>query len=98
MQPRATRDTRTATAAAWASSVGGSTRVCPNRSTSRASWDATSASVTAKAPPTRPAAAKAAVRVCTSQTMLRLIIAAPTRPSDAGRRKAAALGIRSRAR
>ena len=55
--PAATRASSVATAAAWASSAGGSTRVWPKRSISRASCGPATASATANPPVTSPAVA-----------------------------------------
>ncbi len=96
--PAVTRTSSVATAAAWASSVGGSTRLWPKRSISRASCGPATASATANPPVTSPAVAKEPVRACTSQTMPKLVMAMPTRPAVAVRKKAAAPGARNRVR
>ena len=54
--PAAARASNAATAPAWASSTGGSTRVWPKRSISRASCGPATASATANPPVTSPAA------------------------------------------
>ena len=86
------------TAPAWANSAGGSTRVWPKRSASRASCGPATASATANPPVTSPAVAYEPVRACTSQTIPKLVIAIPTRPTAAVRKKAAAPGARNKVR
>jgi hypothetical protein len=59
---------------------------------------AATASATANPPVTSPAVAYEPVRACTSQTIPKLVIAIPTRPTAAVRKKAAAPGARNKVR